>query len=97
MFGRRQTKIIEDQKDEQAVIGRIEIKQGHVKAFIVRCLTNKTIYTANYESTKSDIYTYHEAVDELKRYIAREGLQLEGEISCNVPLPFVKNTTKRSR
>lgn len=97
MFGRRQTEIIEDSKDEKSVIGRIEIKQGHVKSFIVRCLTNKTIYTANYGTTKSDIYTYNEAVDELKRYIEREGLELEGTITTNVQLPYVKNTSKKTR
>ena len=41
--------------------------------------------------------TYHEAVDELKRYIEREGLELEGTITTNVQLPYVKNTSKKTR
>lgn len=100
MFGRRKSEITEDHKDEKSVIGRAEIKkQGdtrHVKSFIVLCLNSKTIYTANYETSKNDIYSYREAVDELKRYIEREGLELEGTITTNVQLPYVKNTSKKT-
>src|SRR4051812_10088627 len=101
MFGRRQTEIIEDHKAPNTVIARVEIKKQadtrHVKSFIVRCQTSKTIYTANYGTSKSDIWSFHEASDELKRYIEREGLQLEGGITCNVPLPYVKTTKNRIR
>lgn len=102
MFGRRKDEIVEDHKSPNTVIARVEFnKQGggkakQVKALVVRCTDGKTVYKAKYETTKSDIYAFHEASDELKHYIDREGLTLDSSITCNVPLPYVK-TVKNKR
>lgn len=102
MFGKKG--VIDSGIKESGTVGaRIEIKKidrntREVKAFIFDCSNGNNVYKATFTTQAStDFYAYNVASEDLKRVIEREGYVLDGGISTNVSLPYVKTSRKRTR
>ena len=98
LFGNRNA-ITDDQPSQDEAIARIEItKKGtvrKVKALLIRCMDSDTIYKSEYETSKSDLFTYN--VGPLGKENTNSMRVANYHKRPNIDLPYVKTTSKKMR
>ena len=92
----------DDEKSDGAVIATINVEKvsrhtRQVRAVIVDCNTDKTIYKCEYDTLNADLHAYYEAADAVKKYINSEDCILDREVMTNVDIPFVETVSKGNR
>jgi len=92
----------DDEKDNSAVIASINVKRinrhtRQVRAVVVSCNEDRTVYTCEYDTLNADLHAYYEAAEAVKKYIEDEDYILDREIMTNVEIPFVETVSKGNR
>jgi len=100
MFGRK-GKIEEiDQPEPGDCTARVEVsgkgKLRKVKARLIRHSDGATVYVSEYESSKSDVFAYHVAIEALEKHAEYEALAIIRKLT-NIDLPYIQNVSKGSR
>ncbi|NAO99752.1 hypothetical protein FRY77_27635 [Halomonas sp. MG34] len=78
-------------------VDRIDRHRSKVKAFAVERATGKTVYRLRYGTQKNGQSAYFEAENYVKAFATDNGFIIDGNISTNVDLPYVKTIAKRTR
>lgn len=99
LFGRKSKQ--DDEDIEGLVIARVTIEpiggyMHQVSAYVVERSSGETIYKTEYKTIESSLSAYYKANDDIRRYIVNEGMRLDGDISTNIELPFVRSLDKSS-
>ena len=92
----------DDEKSDGSVIASISVKKvsrhtRQVRAIVVDCNTDSTIYKCEYDTLNADLHAYYEAAEAVKKYIKDEDYILDREIMTNVEIPFVETVSKGNR
>ncbi|WP_156960138.1 hypothetical protein [Oceanobacillus manasiensis] len=78
-------------------VDRIDRQRSKVKEFAVERTTGKTVYKLRYETEKNGLTAYYEAEKYVKAFATDNDFIIDGNISTNVDLPYVRTVAKRTR
>ena len=95
LFGKGET--MDGKVLARITIDKVDRKTRKVKAIVIERSTGRTVYKLRYISNKADIPSYYEAENYVKAFIKDHDYIIDGKIECNVALPYVRTSTKRSR
>jgi len=89
-----------DQPEPNETFARIEIngkgKTRRVKALLVSRSKGDTKFKSEYQTSKSEIFAYHTALEALQKYADVEGLEIVSK-TTNADIGYVRTINKRMR
>lgn len=83
------------------VIARVSVEkvtryENYVTAYLVERSSGDTVYKSEYKTIDPPLHAYYKAADDIKRHVDNEELIIDGDISTNIELPFVRTVQGKS-